>query len=107
MSRAGEIWVAEITFTNGQDSKLRPVLVLWEDGADVVVALVTSASPRTVTDVELLDWTTSGLRAPSTVRLSRLDSLEKSLLWKCLGHLTPADAARLKATWQAEMQLQF
>ena len=36
MPKAGEIWLAEIPFTSGVASKLRPVLVLWEDAADVV-----------------------------------------------------------------------
>ena len=40
----GEVWIADIPFTSGTASKLRPVLVLWTDAADVVVAAVTSAS---------------------------------------------------------------
>jgi mRNA interferase MazF len=55
MPRAGEIWLAEVPFTSGAASKLRPVLVLWEDAADVVVAAVTKAAPRSVTDVSLQD----------------------------------------------------
>ena len=43
MPKAGEIWLADIPFTSGGASKLRPVLVLWEDAADVVVAAVTKA----------------------------------------------------------------
>jgi mRNA interferase MazF len=42
----GEIWLATIPFTNGLASKIRPVLVLWLDAADLVVAAVTSAHPR-------------------------------------------------------------
>ena len=55
MPRAGEFWLAEIPFTSGVASKLRPVLVLWEDAADVVVAAVTRALPRSETDVALKD----------------------------------------------------
>lgn len=73
----GDFWVAEIPFTDGSASKKRPVLVLWLDGQDVVVAAVTSTGPRTPTDVSLVDWRASGLRVPSTVRLSRLDCLEQ------------------------------
>jgi len=40
MPRPGEIWLAEIPFTSGAASKLRPVLALWTDAADVVVAAV-------------------------------------------------------------------
>ncbi|ARI83674.1 hypothetical protein BH695_4395 [Microcystis aeruginosa PCC 7806SL] len=41
--------------------------------------------PRTETDILLKDWANSGLRVPSTVRLSRLDCLEKNLLLAKLG----------------------
>jgi hypothetical protein len=34
----GEFWVAEIPFTSGTIAKKRPVLVLWLDGQDAVVA---------------------------------------------------------------------
>jgi len=84
MPQPGELWLAEIPFTQGADSKLRPVLVLWTDASDVVVAAVTSAGPRSATDVALQDWREKGLRVPSTVRLSRLDCLEQSLLRRCV-----------------------
>src|SRR4051812_48780350 len=81
--RAGEIWLAKILFTDASASKKRPVLVLWLDGNDAVVAAVTSAAPRSMTDVGLADWKASGLRVASTVRLSRLDCLEQSLRRPC------------------------
>ena len=56
----GEFWIAEISFTGGAGSKKRPVLVLWLDGQDVVVAAVTSAKPRSAMDVELGEWVASG-----------------------------------------------
>jgi mRNA interferase MazF len=103
----GEFWVAEIPFTSGVSSKKRPVLVLWSDGDDVVAAVVTSAKPRTKMDVLLNDWEQSGLRAASTVRLSRLDCLEKSLLLVNLGRVSDADAERLKTVWREYVKPQF
>lgn len=103
----GDFWVAEIPFTDGSGAKRRPVLVLWLDGQDAVVAVVTSAAPRTPTDVPLADWQRSGLRAASTVRLSRLDCLEQSLLIFRLGHVSPIDASRLQETWASRIGLQF
>ena len=64
--RPGDFWVADIPFTDGRASKRRPVLVLWLDGRDAVVAAVTSASPRTLTDVPLTGWRAGGLRVAST-----------------------------------------
>src|SRR5262245_47657107 len=107
MAKAGEIWLADIPFTSGAASKLRPVLVLWEDAADVVVAAVTKAAPRSPSDVVLKDWASAGLVVTSTVRLSRLDCLERSVLRRCLGTISQQDAQTLKAVWSQQIQLRF
>ncbi len=54
--QADEFWVADIPFTSGSGTKKRPILILWLDGNDAIVAVVTSAQPRTPTDVTLNDW---------------------------------------------------
>lgn len=105
--QAGEFWVAEIPFTNGLNTKKRPVIVLWLDGDDLVVAVVSSAKPRTQTDVALNDWATSGLRVASTVRLSRLDCLEKSLLIGRIGKISEADALQVKHVWNSYVKPHF
>jgi mRNA interferase MazF len=105
--QAGEIWLADVPFTNPIASKIRPVVVLWLDGLDAVVAVVTSAIPRSSTDVALADWSTAGLRVPSTVRLARLDCLEQSLLFRRLGSLSSTDAANLKKVWDLCVKPQF
>jgi mRNA-degrading endonuclease toxin of MazEF toxin-antitoxin module len=107
MPQPGEIWIAEIPFTSGIASKLRPVLVLWTDAADVVVAAVTSAPPRSRTDVALKNWSAAGLRVASTVRLSRLDCLEQNLLRRRLGTVAQTDAKDLKQAWANEIRLGF
>lgn len=106
MPQPGEIWLADIPFTSGAVSKLRPVLVLWTDASDVVAA-VTSARPRSATDVALQIWSAAGLRVASTVRLSRLDCLEQVLLRRRLGILAQDDAANLKRVWTNEIRLRF
>jgi len=107
MPQPGEVWIADIPFTSGTASKLRPVLVLWTDAADVVVAAVTSAQPRSATDAALQNWSAAGLRVASTVRLSRLDCLEQSLFRRRLGVLAQSDAEQLKRVWANEIRLQF
>ncbi len=99
MPRAGEIWLAEIPFTSGVASKLRPVLVLWEDASDVVVAAVTKALPRSPTDIPLTDWEAEGLVVASTLRISRLDCLEQALLRRRLGTISQRDAQTAKTVW--------
>src|SRR5262249_40944305 len=103
----GEFWLADIPYTDQSASKKRPVLVLWVDGQDVVVAAVTSATPRSPTDVPLADWQGAGLRIASTVRLSRLDCLEQILLLRRLGSVSTVDAQTIKAVWAAQVRPQF
>ena len=105
--QAGEFWVANIPFTNGLGSKKRPVLVLWLDANDAVVAAVTSASPGSAMDVALADRKASGLRAPSTVRLSRLDCLERSLFIARIGKISPNDAKTVRHVWSTHIKPQF
>ena len=103
----GEIWLADIPFTDGSASKIRPVLVLWLDAADCVLAAETSAPPRSPSDVPLVNWQAAGLRVPSTARLSRLDCLQQILLVKKLGKISSSDAQRIKQVWAEQIQLRF
>ena len=105
--QAGDFWVADIPYTSGTASKKRPVLILWIDGNDAVVAAVTSAQPRTSTDVALTDWSASALRVASTVRLSRLDCLENSLLLAKIGRISDSDADKIKEIWKLYIKPQF
>jgi mRNA interferase MazF len=105
--RPGELWVADIPYTSGGASKKRPVLVLWLDGADLVAATVTTATPRSSMDVALSDWSASGLRRASTVRLSRLDCLEQSLLIGRIGIISAADANSVRQAWAKHVKPQF
>ena len=103
----GEFWVADIRFADGSGSKKRPVLVLWLDASDAVVAAVTTAAARSTTDVPLTDWRASGLRCASTVRLSRLDCLEQSLLIGRIGSISASDAQAVKQGWTTYIYPQF
>jgi mRNA interferase MazF len=105
--RPGEFWIADIPFTGGTGSKKRPVLVLWLDGADLVCAAVTTRDPRSRRDVALGDWRTARLRRASTVRLSRLYCLEKSLLVARIGRISTADGDHVKKAWSAHIRPQF
>jgi mRNA interferase MazF len=105
--RPGEFWVADIPFTDASGSKKRPVLVRWLDGHDLVAAAVTTAEPRSMLVIALSDWQTSGLRRGSTVRLSRLDCLEQSLMIGRIGVISVAYGARVKEAWALRVRPQF
>ena len=97
--RPGEFWVAEISYADGSGRKKRPVLVLWQDSSDYVVAAVTSAPPRSVFDVAIKDWKAAGLKVASTVRLARLDCLEGSLMHGRIGLFSPRDGEAVRRAW--------
>ena len=73
----------------------------------MIVAAITSALPRSETDVTLNDWQQSGSRVASVVRLARLDCLEKSLLIAHIGRVSQADAQRLLDVWTSDIKPQF
>lgn len=105
--RPGDFWLASVPFTDGSGAKIRPVLVFWLDGQDAVIAAITSAAPRTSTDIVLNDWQAGGLKRPSTLRLSRLACLHQALLHTQMGHISRTDARRLKDIWTKHIKPQF
>jgi hypothetical protein len=81
------------------------VLVLFTEHQDSVLAVVTSAVPRTPRDVALIDWQAAGLRSPSTARLDKLVTMSHQRLWAKLGSLTAQDWQRVADSWNREMKL--
>jgi mRNA interferase MazF len=77
------------------------------DRLDLVAAAVTSMPPRSPMDVAVTDWKTSGLRRASTVRLSRLDCLEQSLLIGRIGEISKNDAEKVREAWATYIKPQF
>jgi mRNA interferase MazF len=103
--KAGEVFVCSFPFTSGQFSKTRPVLVLFDFGADVLICRITSKNYSTPFDVIVNDWQRAGLLKPSVVRLNRLVTMEKNLLQQRIGKPTTSDFAVVKSTWNKHMRL--
>ena len=88
----GDTVLVDFPFVSGNETRSRPALVLLDTGdADVVVARVTSQSRSDARDVEIADWSAAGLLLPSVARLHKLATLEKRLIVRTLGRLSPAD----------------
>ena len=104
-TRAGEVWLAEVEFADGTRSKPRPMLVLFCERQDSVLAVITSATPRTNRDVTLADWQAAGLRVPSTVRLDKLVTMSHERLWAKLGIVSTGDWRRVAEAWNSQMHL--
>jgi mRNA interferase MazF len=96
--RPGDLVFISFPFTAGSQTKGRPAMVVLDAGdADVLVARVTTQSGQSEFDVLLGDWRGAGLLAPSTVRLHRLATLEKSLIQRSLGSVQADDRPALRA----------
>ena len=98
----GEVLLAWLVFSDGQGAKRRPVLVVHDFGDDdLLVVPITSQRARVATDLILLDWKSAGLKLPSTVRVEKLATIEKSCVARKLGVLPSAELVRVKETLAA------
>lgn len=99
--RPGEVILLSFPFADAAGVKRRPALVLLDTGdEDVIVARVTSQMAQTAFDVELVEWQQAGLLLPSVARVHKVATLEKSLVERRLGTLTPGDWAQVRARIQ-------
>jgi mRNA interferase MazF len=96
---AGDIVLLEFPFTDAAGSKRRPALVLLDTGDDdIVVARVTGQLTAAPQDVTLGEWQRAGLLLPSVVRLHKVATLQRKLVDRKLGRLTPDDWSRVVLT---------
>jgi mRNA interferase MazF len=99
--RLGEVVLLSFPFADAAGAKRRPALVILDTGdKDIVVARVTSQGAQTVFDVELVEWQQAGLLLPSVVRVHKVATLEKRLVERRLGALTPDDWEQVRAQIQ-------
>lgn len=87
-----DIVLLDYPFTNAVGSKRRPGLVLLpEDDGDILFARITSQDRECIWDLSIKDWSASSLLYPSVIRLSKMVSLEATLIKKEVGRLTLRD----------------
>lgn len=98
----GEVLLAWLVFSDGQDGKRRPVLVVHDFGDDdLLVAPITSQAARVSSDVILSSWQNAGLKFPSIVRAEKLATISKSCVARKLGALSSTEWVRVKETLAA------
>lgn len=98
----GDVVLLEFPFVEKQESKKRPALVLLDTGdADILVARITSQNAHTEYDVIPVEWKQTGLLLPSVIRLHKMATLQKKLVERRLGVLTPKDMSNvlMKLQW--------
>ena len=93
-----------VPFTDRTGTKLRPAVIVSPQKfhrrlGDVIVCPI-SSQPRYFQspgpgDRPLAKWRAAGLRYPSTVRVSNILAIEKSLVRRRLGRLDPEDLGNL------------
>jgi mRNA interferase MazF len=99
--QSGEVLLLSFPFGDAVGSKRRPALALLDTGdEDIIVARITSQIAPTDFDVELAEWKQAGLLLRSYVRVHKVATLEKRLVERRLGTLTPNDWAKVQAKIQ-------
>ncbi len=101
----GEVYVGIFPFTSGQVGKARPVLILMDLGLDCLVCRITSIPHRGFLDLQIKGWQEAGLDKPSTIRLSRLVTVEKTILKVRIGQLSNEDVGRVRKSWNEKFRL--
>jgi mRNA interferase MazF len=90
--RFGDIVLVDYPFTNGVGSKRRPGLILLsEDDGDILFARITSKDRDGEWEVVIQDFMKAGLLHASIIRLSKMVSLESSLIERQIGRLSNRD----------------
>jgi mRNA interferase MazF len=94
----GKVVLVPFPFDDLSATKLRPAVCLTEplgQHRHIVLAFITSLTPADVLDSDLIldstdvDFTQTGLRMASTLRLHRMMTVTSSLILRQLGELSP------------------
>ena len=93
----GDLLFLYFPFTDGNQSKLRPAILLIDtNDDDVLVARVTTQMHQSPYDILLHDWHRAGLKTSSVVRLHKLVTVHKNRIKYNLGQLSESDKTFLK-----------
>jgi mRNA interferase MazF len=109
-----EVILVQFPFTNLEQNKQRPALVLnktpYSEKLELItLAMITSKldGPRIVGDYEIKDWKGAGLLHPSLLRLAKIATLENSLVIKTLGFLSETDQKKVKNAFKEQFKKLF
>lgn len=86
--KKGNIVLVPFPFTDLTGSKLRPALILYSYGNDVVVAFISSSS-KMISDYDILIKRSqrNGLKVDSVLKLTKVITLDKKLIIGKIGDL--------------------
>lgn len=109
----GDIILVPFPFTDLSQTKLRPAVVLWADdrGEDVTLCFVSSQKVNRIAKYEFViasddpQFSMTGLKVTSKVRVARVVTIERRLLQRRLGRLSEQLIARLNQALRKAFQL--
>ena len=102
----GDIVLITFPFTDLSGSKLRPAIVLSENGADLTVCFITTQVHwQESTDVLLLPNILNGLKRQSLIRTSKISTLDRKLAKGLLGKLSSSEITDLNQKLKILFQL--
>ena len=110
----GQVVVVDVPFSNRTGTKPRPALIISDHSfhstlPDVIVCPI-SSQPRYHTrpgpgDCPIGSWKALNLRYASTVRVSKILSVDKQIIRRKLGTLAQPDMARIESALRAALKL--
>ncbi|RUR83469.1 type II toxin-antitoxin system PemK/MazF family toxin [Chlorogloeopsis fritschii PCC 9212] len=91
----GDVVLTQFPFTDLSQTKLRPAVVLWSDTKkdEITLCFISSQNVDNLTADEFAikdsdpEFSTTGLKISSKVRVTRIATLKKQLIVRCLGKL--------------------
>lgn len=93
----GDIVLLEFPYTDGKNSKKRPVLVINDfRGGDIIVCRIASRMYQTKYDVLVENWGKTGLKLPSIIRVRKIATLQKEMVFLKLGDIKETTEEKAK-----------
>lgn len=94
----GDVVLIEFPHTSTEKTKKRPALVVVDpDDGDILLARICSKSFGSNYETTVQSWGNAGLLLPSFVRLHKLATLQKSMIYKHLGKLENEDLQQIRS----------
>lgn len=104
--KKGDVVLIKFPFTDLSGSKLRPAVVLFDSGNDLIVAFITGVlAVKSIGDISLKRNDTNGLKKDSVIKLSKLATLSKDLIAGKIGALSEAELAGIDHGLREMLQL--
>ena len=97
-----EVVLLPIPFTDLTSRKVRPAIVIGQNGADLFLVPISSVLANT--DFPLTEWRAAGLNVPCGAK-AQLATVEARLVVKVVGKLSAADSRSLNERLRTWLQL--